>query len=543
MQTDFLVIGSGIAGLTFALDARAYGRVTVITKKESNETNTNYAQGGIAAAISPSDSIESHIKDTLLAGEGLCNPDAVKIMATDASHRIAKLSEMGVEFTKSHKSEFDLGKEGGHSARRIIHTKDRTGEAIETVLIKEVHKNGIDLLEHCLAIDLIIEDGKCIGVWGFDTNRNEFFPFLAKSVIIATGGIGSIYLHTTNPGIATGDGIAMAYRAGVPVANMEFIQFHPTSFYGKKINGRAFLLSEALRGEGGILKTKDGCAFMEKYDSRKELAPRDIVARAVHSELKEKGDDYVLLDITGFGARKIIDKFPNIYKHCCDLGVDPTKEPIPVVPAAHYVCGGIVVDMKGKTNIPGLYATGEAVCTGVHGANRLASNSLLESVVFAHRVDKSMVKDSKIEKLKIEDLENSMQSTNSKLTDKSSNHLEEKVISDYLLQIKNLMWEQVGIVRNNKELQEAKNKISKYKSEIEELYHKYIEIAYKSPLRQAIATFQLIELRNVVTVASLVIECALIRKESRGLHFNLNYPEKDELQYKKRDTILKKLDK
>ncbi|MCK4307839.1 L-aspartate oxidase [candidate division WOR-3 bacterium] len=531
METDFLVIGSGVAGLTFALDTRNYGRVAIITKKESNETNTNYAQGGIAAAIAPSDSIESHIQDTLLTGEGLCNPDAVKLMATEAPQVIEELSKLGVGFTKSRGAKFDLGREGGHSARRIVHTKDATGEAIETTLIKRAQERGVDLFENWLAVDLILEDDRCIGVWVFDTDENKILPFFAKSILIATGGIGSIYLHTTNPRIATGDGIAMAYRVGTPIANMEFVQFHPTSFYGKKIDGRALLLSEAVRGEGGVLKTKDGNAFMEKYDSRKELAPRDIVARAIHSKLRKRSDNYVLLDITGLGSRKILDKFPNIYNACLNFSIDPIKEPIPVVPAAHYTCGGIVVDIDGKTNIPGLYATGESACTGVHGANRLASNSLLESIIFAHRAAKTAIGDSKIRISKIERLEKNLQSSNLKsfnLLEKES--CEERVISDYLLKIRKLMWEQVGIVRNDKELQEAENKILKYKSDIEKIYetHKI--------------SFQLIELRNAVTTASLVIECALKRKESRGLHFNLDHPEKDELHYK-RDTILKKLDK
>ena len=526
-----MVIGSGVAGLTFALDTRNYGRVAIITKKESNETNTNYAQGGIAAAIAPSDSIESHIQDTLLTGEGLCNPDAVKLMATEAPQVIEELSKLGVGFTKSRGAKFDLGREGGHSARRIVHTKDATGEAIETTLIKRAQERGVDLFENWLAVDLILEDDRCIGVWVFDTDENKILPFFAKSILIATGGIGSIYLHTTNPRIATGDGIAMAYRVGTPIANMEFVQFHPTSFYGKKIDGRALLLSEAVRGEGGVLKTKDGNAFMEKYDSRKELAPRDIVARAIHSKLRKRSDNYVLLDITGLGSRKILDKFPNIYNACLNFSIDPIKEPIPVVPAAHYTCGGIVVDIDGKTNIPGLYATGESACTGVHGANRLASNSLLESIIFAHRAAKTAIGDSKIRISKIERLEKNLQSSNLKsfnLLEKES--CEERVISDYLLKIRKLMWEQVGIVRNDKELQEAENKILKYKSDIEKIYetHKI--------------SFQLIELRNAVTTASLVIECALKRKESRGLHFNLDHPEKDELHYK-RDTILKKLDK
>jgi len=539
MQTDFLVIGSGVAGLTFALEVSACGRVAIITKKESTEANTNYAQGGIAAAIGISDSIESHIKDTLLVGEGLCKLEAVRLMATEAPQVITELSELGVKFTMARETGFDLGREGGHSARRIVHTKDATGEAIETTLIKKAQERGVDLFENWLAVDLIVcqeltpdtQHSRCVGVWVFDTMEDKVFPFFAKSVLIATGGIGSIYLHTTNPKIATGDGIAMAYRAGVPVANMEFVQFHPTSFYGKKIDGRALLLSEALRGEGGVLRTKDGHTFMEKYDTRKELAPRDIVARAIHSELKRKGDNYVLLDITKLGAHKILDKFPNIYESCCSLGANPIKEPIPVVPAAHYTCGGILTELDGKTEILGLYAAGEVACTGVHGANRLASNSLLESIIFAKRAAKTAAKS--FDSHQVSNLNKSEFLDWSKCSNlpymRELQGKESNAGTDYnlsLLQIRKLMWKQVGIVRNDKELKKAKTEILKYKSDIEKIYktHKI--------------NLQLIELRNAVTTAGLVIECAIMRKESRGLHFNLDHPEKDDLHFKK-DTILK----
>ncbi|MBI4722725.1 MAG: L-aspartate oxidase [Candidatus Stahlbacteria bacterium] len=513
METDFLVIGSGIAGLTFAMDASAHSRVTVITKKDTPETNTNYAQGGIAAALSPTDSVELHIKDTLEVGDGLCNSESVNLIATQAPSVIMELSALGVDFYKTPDNKIDLGREGGHSQNRIVHTKDATGKTIENVLIKTVKERGVSLFEHCLVLDLILEDNKCIGVWVL--KEGEVLPFFASSVIIATGGIGNIYLHTTNSPIASGDGISMAYRAGAVIGNMEFIQFHPTAFYGKKIDGRAFLLSEAIRGEGGILKTQNGCKFMDKYDSRGDLAPRDIVARAIHSELKKRQEPYVLLDITHLSESKIKDRFPTIYKTCCGLGINPANNPIPVVPAAHYVCGGIVVDMESRTNIPNLLAIGESAHTGVHGANRLASNSLLESIVFAHRAARKI----KNQKSKIK---NSSFKIPVSFPDKEG---DTDIIRDYLFKIKKIMWEKVGIIRNDKELAEAQTEIGQYKLEIEKLYPLY---------RQ---TVELVELRNIVTTASLVIECALRRKESRGLHYNINYSSRNDLEYKK-DTII-----
>ncbi|MDI6839589.1 MAG: L-aspartate oxidase [bacterium] len=516
METDFLVIGSGIAGLTFAIKVSAYGDTAVITKKESTETNTNYAQGGIAAALSSHDSIELHIRDTLNAGNGLCKKEAVRIMANEGPRLVVELSELGVEFTKDKDDNFDLGMEGGHSERRIVHAKDATGAAIETTLVRVAKDKGIKLFDNWLAIDLILKNNRCIGVWVFDVEKGDVFPFFSKATLIATGGIGAIYLHTTNPSIATGDGIAMAYRAGAKIANMEFVQFHPTSFYGKRIGDRALLLSEAIRGEGGILKTKDGHSFMEKYNSRKELAPRDIVARAIHKELKESGDEYVLLDITHIPEKRIKERFPTIYEVCLSFGIDISKEPIPVVPAAHYECGGILIDISGLTNIPCLYAAGESACVGVHGANRLASNSLLESLVFAHRAANAACKS--LENVEYPKLHKFAQPE--KLCESS-------IILDYLLQIKRIMWSHVGIVRDDNGLKLARSEVLKYKLEIENLYNTHK------------LTLPLVELRNVATVASIVIECALWRKESRGLHFNINWPEKDDIHYRK-DTIVEK---
>ncbi|MDD5529690.1 MAG: L-aspartate oxidase [bacterium] len=517
METDFLVIGSGIAGLAFAVESAAYGKVTIITKKGRSEANTNYAQGGIAAAIDSNDSIEYHIKDTLNTGAGLCNEKAVRIMVTEAPSIIKRLCELGVDFTKAKNGKLDLGMEGGHSMRRIVHTKDATGAQIENSLLHNTSSEGITLLEDWIAIDLILKDGKCIGVWALDEKNNKIFSIFSKIILIATGGAGSVYLHTTNPSIATGDGISMGYRAGATIANMEFVQFHPTTFYGKKIGERALLLSEAIRGEGGILKTSKGNTFMEKYDARKELACRDIVARAIHFELKNTDTDYVLLDVTHLGE-KFVNKFPNIYNSCLSLGLDPLKEPIPVVPAAHYLCGGILTDLDGKTNIPNLYVAGESACTGVHGANRLASNSLLESIVFGFRAAKSAI--GEIKKIHLEN------STSTSIKNNlNSSICDNNIISEYLSDIRFIMWEKVGIVRNTKDLEDALSKISQYKIEIDALYEKHA------------ISYALVELRNVVNTALLITKCAIMRKESRGLHYVLDYLAKDDILYN-RDTVI-----
>jgi L-aspartate oxidase len=521
MQTDFLVIGSGIAGLTFAIDASAYGKVTVITKKDTAETNTNYAQGGIAAAVSMSDSIELHLEDTVAAGDGLCKPDVVKLMAAEAPSVIDELVELGVDFSKVNNGEFDLGREGGHSKRRIIHTKDATGKAIEETLIETARKKGVELVENWTAVDLILKDKRCIGSWVMA--QDKISPFFAPCTLLAAGGVGNVYLHTTNPAIATGDGIAMAYRAGSPIANMEFVQFHPTAFYGKKIGGRAFLLSESVRGEGAVLRRKDGSTFMEKYDSRRELAPRDVVARAIHSELKKSGDEHALLDATHLPEHKFKDRFPTIYEACCSLGVNPAQQPIPVVPAAHYECGGVVVDIDGRTGVEGLFAVGETACTGVHGANRLASNSLLESIVFAHRAaDAARIERDSAGDIPIHEEHDSRYDREALVACDES---EAAVVARYLPRVKELMWQKAGIRRDDRELGEANKVFSTYKNEIEELQ--------RTRKPSAIA----IEARNAITVAWLIVQCALNRKESRGLHYNSDHPDKDDLHYRK-DTII-----
>ncbi|MCS7300305.1 MAG: L-aspartate oxidase, partial [Fimbriimonadales bacterium] len=384
MEYDFLVLGSGIAGLTFALNAAPHGSVAILTKKQRSESNTNYAQGGIAAAIGADDSWELHLQDTLIAGAGLCDRAAVEVLVKNGPRLIHWLIELGAQFDRTPDGNIALGKEGGHSRNRIIHAADHTGYEIERTLLIAARKTPhITILEHYQALDLIIENGACAGVQVLDTLTGDLFEIRAKATLLATGGCGQVYLHTSNPLIATGDGIAMAWRAGAVIANMEFIQFHPTTLY--HTDAPSFLISEAVRGEGGILRRRDGYRFMPDYDPRAELAPRDIVARAIDAELKKTGDPCVYLDITHLDPEFIKHRFPTIYHTCLQYGVDITKEPIPVVPAAHYTCGGVWTDLNGRTTIPRLYACGEVAYTGVHGANRLASNSLLEALVFAER--------------------------------------------------------------------------------------------------------------------------------------------------------------
>jgi len=530
-QFDFLILGSGIAGLSFALKVAPRGRVAIVTKKDRAESNTNYAQGGVAAVTSKEDSFELHVRDTLTAGAGLCKEIVVRTIVEEGPARIQELIELGMKFSERDApaedggKELDLGKEGGHSKRRILHAKDVTGREIERALLNAASRQpNIEIFENHVAVDLItsrkagLPDGnRCLGAYVFDKKGNRVWAFTAPVTLLATGGCGKVYLYTTNPDIATGDGVAMAYRAGATVANLEFVQFHPTCLYHPE--AKSFLISEAVRGEGGVLKSFDGAEFMDAYHPLKSLAPRDVVARAIDSEMKKSGAEHVWLDITHKPARFIIERFPNIYQTCLRYGIDITKEPIPVVPAAHYQCGGVVTNVDGETDIAGLYAVGEVACTGLHGANRLASNSLLEALVCSHRAAELAIANRQppIANAKIP----LWQSGNAHNPD------EMVVVSHNWDEIRRLMWDYVGIVRTNKRLARAQNRLTNLQQEIQEYYWNFI------------VTSDLLELRNIATTAELIVRCAQMRPESRGLHYNLDYPTANP-DWAQRDTILRK---
>lgn len=526
IDVDVLVLGTGIAGLSFALRAARYGRVSVVTKKSDTDSNTNNAQGGIAAVIDANDSFASHIRDTHTAGAFLCHEDSVDILVHEGPDRIHELVEIGVRFTKNQSTNghdvFDLGREGGHSTRRIVHAADLTGREIERALVARVKQNqDIRLFEHDHAIDLIIEETpqglKCVGAYVLDSETGDVMSFRAKATMLATGGLGRVYLHTTNPAIATGDGVAMAYRAGALIGNMEFIQFHPTTLYHP--DARSFLISEAVRGEGGILRLKDGSTFMERYHEMGCLAPRDIVARAIDNELKTRGDECVYLDVTHIDPEKIKSHFPNIFQKCMSVGLDITKEWIPIVPAAHYSCGGVVTDVHGRTSIANLYGCGEVTCTGVHGANRLASNSLLEAIVFARRAAIDA------EHLVI----NGSYSEDVKQYPEGNHHLpvSADLVSELTEKLRAVMWRYVGIVRTDARLAQAMESIVDIKSQADAMFS------------DGILSQELLELRDMALTAELITKSAQMRKESRGLNYNLDHPNLDDVNCK-HDTLLRK---
>lgn len=534
-KTDFLVIGSGIAGLSFALKAARLGQVTIVTKKKIQKTNTALAQGGVAAVFSKMDSFDLHAEDTMKAGDGLCNEEVVKMVVGDGPERIKELVTQGADFNKQGEGDYDfsLGQEGGHSAKRIIFAQDLTGKEIEETLVDNVEKNeNITILEDHIAVNLITfsssirsglvmtqQKNVCCGAYVLNNKTGKIETFSAGITLLATGGASKVYLYTSNPDIATGDGVAMAYRAGASVANLEFVQFHPTCLYHPE--AKNFLISEAVRGEGAYLIDTEGRRFMKNYSPEKELACRDVVARAIDNELKKTGADSAYLDITHKDAAFIKQRFPNIYQKCLEFGVDMTKDPIPVVPAAHYMCGGVATDLNGKTDVNNLYAVGEAACTGLHGANRLASNSLLEALVYADRAFKCAAEN--FERIKVKKWVEIYEWDDTGTIDSD----EAIVVSHNWDEIRRLMWNYVGIVRSDKRLQRALNRIQNIQKEINEYYWDFK------------ITSDLIELRNLATVAELIIKSALIRKESRGLHYNIEYPEKDDQNWLK-DTILKK---
>ncbi len=528
---DFVIVGSGIAGLSFALKASQHGTVAIVTKRAGEESNTNYAQGGIACVTSDEDSFELHIKDTLESGAGLCDEAAVRTIITDGPARIRELVEIGVHFDERDVGdaggrELDLGREGGHSKRRVLHARDVTGREIESALIRAVKANpDISFLENHTAVDLIttaklgyVTGNRCVGLYALEERTGDVHTLRSDRIVLATGGCGKVYLYTTNPAVSTGDGVAMAWRAGATIANMEFIQFHPTCLYHPE--ARSFLISEAVRGEGGRLVDGAGREFAQKYHSRGALASRDFVARAIDAEMKRTGERCMFLDISHKPADFVRDRFPNIYENCLRFGIDITTQPIPVVPAAHYQCGGIKATVDGKTSLAGLFAIGEVACTGLHGANRLASNSLLEGIVMADRAMGFMLRDRPPGR-----------------ADEFAHALpdwkrggavdvdEMVVIYHNWDEIRRLMWDYVGIVRTDKRLQRAATRLMNLQREVQEFYWNFR------------VTTDVLELRNLVTVAAIIVDSAVSRKESRGLHYTLDYPDMDDNRFLKDSLI------
>lgn len=512
ITSDFLVIGTGIAGLSYALKVADQGSVALITKRDIDITATQLAQGGIAAVSSEEDSFSSHVEDTMVAGAYLPHPDIVELVVEAGPKAVQDLIDWGVQFSRNEENQYDLTREGGHSHRRILHAKDATGREIERALVAAAQQHpNITLYQHHIAVDLITESkvrqkprdrNRCLGAYILDIKNNKVVAFGAHFTVLATGGAGKVYLYTCNPDIATGDGVAIGWRGGADVANMEFMQFHPTTLYHP--NAKSFLISEAVRGEGAILRRSDGYAFMPGYHPLKDLAPRDIVARAIDSEMKKHGDDCAFLDITHRDAAYIRDRFPTIYQTCLEYGIDMTREPIPVVPAAHYLCGGLKTDSNGETNIHNLFAIGEVACTGLHGANRLASNSLLEGIVFAKRA-------AQVSLQRFNESQPPYPAIVPWDPAGATDSDEEVVVAHNWDEIRRCMWNYVGIVRSNKRLHRAMSRIRLIQEEIIEYYWNFY------------VTADLIELRNIATVAELIVQSALSRHESRGLHYTIDY--------------------
>src|SRR5512136_37312 len=520
-HVDFLVVGSGVAGLSFALEAASRGSVLVLVKRARQEGNTQYAQGGIASVLAPDDAFENHVRDTLVAGAGLCHDDAVQVTVREGPGRIRGLQSLGVEFDREGPDRLHLTREGGHSHRRAAHANDTTGMEVDTRMLAACAAAGIRMLEDQVAIDLITSEkvgapgpNRALGAYVLDRASGEIRTVTAGVTVLATGGSGKVYLYTSNPDVATGDGVAMAFRAGAAVANMEFFQFHPTCLFHPQ--AKSFLISEALRGEGGILRNKAGEAFMARYDPRKELAPRDIVARSIDAEVKRRGDDCAFLDMTHLPKGFLLDHFPHIYQTCREFGIDMAVQPIPVVPAAHYQCGGVITDLDGRTGVPNLLAVGEVACTGLHGANRLASNSVLEGLVFGRRAA-----------VAARELPRGNGSP-PRVPDWNPGDAldpdEGVVVTHNWDEVRRLMWNYVGIVRSGKRLDRARTRLRMLRAEIREYYWRYK------------VTPDLVELRNLADVALLIVESARRRRESRGLHFLLDHPHADDRWL--HDTVL-----
>ena len=518
IDTDYLVIGSGIAGLYFALDAARHGRVLMVTKRHVTDGSTSWAQGGIAAVLGDDDTIESHVEDTLTVGDGLCNRERVELTICEGPGHVERLAQLGVRFARDGRGRFELTREGGHSKRRVAHYQDVTGQEIQRALEQAVRRQpNVTILDRHIAIDLLSlakygGEPACFGAYVLDNQTGHVKTITARATVLATGGAGKVYIYTSNPDVSVGDGVAMAYRIGASVANMEFVQFHPTVLYHPY--AKSFLISEACRGEGGVLRLASGETFMENYHPLESLGPRDVVARAIDNELKKSGANSVFLDMTHLDAQFVTTRFPNIATRCLQLGIDITKQPIPVVPAAHYLCGGVTTDIDGRTDVPNLYAIGETACTGLHGACRLASNSLLEGVVFAARAAASV--------------RNAVSVRPDRVAPWSSGDATDSddaiVVALNWDEIRRFMWSYLGIVRSGKRIDRARHRIELLRQEIKEYYWDFT------------VNSDIVELRNLALVAHLIIESARRRKESRGLHYTLDYPNKSEKFA--RDTLI-----